>query len=133
MDALYALEAGESLPGTYTLKGVITEVQTAYSAEFKNVSVVIKVAGHEDRPVLCYRLEGEGADKIQAGDTITVKGTLKNYNGTREFNAGCTILEVQYADRPQPPTGDTVSAAVFACVIVIALAAAFVARKKREF
>ena len=94
MDALYALEAGESLPGTYTLKGVITEVQTAYSAEFKNVSVVIKVAGHEDRPVLCYRLEGEGADKIQAGDTITVKGTLKNYNGTREFNAGCTILEV---------------------------------------
>ena len=133
MDALYALEAGESLPGTYTLKGVITEVQTAYSAEFKNVSVVIKVAGHEDRPVLCYRLEGEGADKIQAGDTITVKGTLKNYNGTREFNAGCTILEVQYADRPQPPTGDTVSAAIFACVIVIALAAAFVARKKREF
>ena len=44
-----------------------------------------------DKPIQCYRLKGEGADIIGEGDTITVTGTLKNYKGTIEFDAGCNL------------------------------------------
>lgn len=91
VNAAYALASGESMTTTSTLTGVITKVDTAYSSSFGNISVTIAVAGAEDKPILCYRLAGEGADQITIGDTITVTGTLKNYNGTIEFDAGCTL------------------------------------------
>ena len=37
-------------------------------------------------------MKGTGADVIAVGDTITVKGTLKNYSGTKEFDSGCTLV-----------------------------------------
>ena len=89
--AAYALKSGESLEGTYTLTGVIKAVNTAYNSTFQNVTVTIDVIGVDGKPIQCYRMEGEGADQIGTGDTITVTGTLKNYNGTIEFDAGCTL------------------------------------------
>ena len=41
----------------------------------------------------CYRLKGEGADQLAEGDVITVTGTIKNYKGTIEFDAGCTFTK----------------------------------------
>ena len=94
----YALEPGKSLDGTFTLEGVITKVDTAYSEKYKNVTVTIQVGNLKDMPIMCFRLkDGEGvnaAATIKAGDTITVTGTLKNYNGTIEFDAGCTLDKV---------------------------------------
>jgi hypothetical protein len=49
------------------------------------------VAGLENYPIMCYRLSGEGAKDLAVGDTITVTGILKNYKGTIEFDAGCTL------------------------------------------
>ena len=89
--AAYELGVGESLPYEVTLTGTIISVDTAYSAQYGNVTVTITVAGAEDKPVQCFRLKGAGADTIGVGDTITVTGTLKNYNGTVEFNSGCTL------------------------------------------
>ena len=89
--AAYALKSGESLEGTYTLTGVIKAVNTAYNSTFQNVTVTIDVIGVDGKPIQCYRMEGEGADQIGTGDTITVTGTLKNYNDTIEFDAGCTL------------------------------------------
>ena len=91
VDAAYALEAGQTLEGTHTLTGVISSVDTPYDSGYKNVTVTIKVPGKEDKPIQCFRLKGTGADVIRVGDTITVTGTLKNYNGTIEFDAGCTL------------------------------------------
>ena len=91
VNAAYALASGESMSTTSTLTGVITKVDTAYSSGYGNISVTIAVAGAEDKPILCYRMKGEGADQIVVGDTITVTGTLKNYNGTIEFDSGCTL------------------------------------------
>ena len=90
LKALYALENNATL-GTYTLTGVITSVQDAYSSQYKNITVIIVVDGYTDYPVVCYRVKGDGADKIGKGDTITVTGTLVNYNGTKEFTTPCTI------------------------------------------
>ena len=92
VDAAYSLAKGETLTsGKYTLTGVIASVDTAYSSSYKNVTVTIRVAGKEDKPIKCFRLKGTGADEIGVGDKITVTGTLMNYNGTVEFKEGCTL------------------------------------------
>ena len=91
IDAAYALKSGESLPYTCTLIGVIVRVDTKYNENYDNITVTIAVEGKEDKPIMCYRLEGAGADYIGVGDTITVTGTLNNYKGTVEFAVGCTL------------------------------------------
>ena len=94
MDALYALKDGETIEGDYKLTGTINKIETPYHSDFKNVSVVIIVDGYGSKPVLCYRLEGTGADTIKVGDTITVSGGLKNYKGTYELTQGCKLLKI---------------------------------------
>lgn len=91
VEAAYALEVGAALEGAQTLTGIITKVDTAYSADYKNVTVTIAVNGIASKTIQCFRLKGDGADSIAVGDVITVTGVLKNYNGTIEFDAGCTL------------------------------------------
>lgn len=92
--AAYALEKGASLDKAYTLTGVISKINTAFSSQYNNISVTIIVDGDTEHPILCYRLKGDGADGLNPGDTITVTGTLTNYNGTIEFGQGCTLDDV---------------------------------------
>ena len=92
--AAYALAEGESLDGTYTLTGEITEIKDIYNPTFGNISVWIEVEGYPEMPILCYRLAGEGADKLLVEDIITVTGSITNYKGTVEFKQGCTLDNV---------------------------------------
>jgi len=101
--AAYALKNGESMDYEVTLTGEITMINTPYSEEYKNITVTIAVEGAEDMPIECYRLKGDGADELQIGDTITVTGTLKNYNGTIEFDAGCILESVVPGERVKAP------------------------------
>ncbi len=94
VNALYALEDGATLPYTATLVGTVTSIDNEYSAEYGNITVTITVAGAEDKPIQCFRLKGEGADAIAVGDALVVTGSLKNYKGTYEFDAGCTFVPV---------------------------------------
>ncbi len=91
VDAAYALEEGLSMNAPTALSGVVTEAEE-YSEKYGNITVTIVVDGLEDKPIVCFRLTGEGADKIAVGDTITVAGTIKNYKGTIEFDAGCVFI-----------------------------------------
>ena len=93
VDAAYALERNTQLDYEATLTGKVISVNEAYDAEFENVTVTIQVEGKEDKPIKCYRMKGTGADKVVKGDTITVKGTLKNYNGSVQFDTGCTMTK----------------------------------------
>ena len=104
VDAAYALEKGASLDGTQMLTGVITKVDTAYNAQYGNVTVTIQVGDKADKLIQCYRMKGTGADVIKEGDTITVSGTIKNYNGTIEFDTGCILESYKAA----PAAGTTV-------------------------
>ncbi len=94
LDIAYALQPGESTEESYTLTGVISAVNTAWSDQYQNITVTIIVDGNTEKPMMCFRLKGEGAQGLKAGDTITVTGTFTNYNGTIEFNAGCTLDEL---------------------------------------
>ena len=91
----YALGAGESMDGEVQLTGVVGTIDTVYSSDYSNITVTILCDGYEDYPIMCYRLTGEDLDEVAAlapGDTISVRGTLTNYNGTIEFSAGALLI-----------------------------------------
>ena len=87
----YKLQDGEAQEVAKTITGTISTIDTAWSEDYQNITVTIVVAGLESYPIMCYRLSGEGAKDLAVGDTITVTGILKNYKGTIEFDAGCTL------------------------------------------
>ena len=94
--ALYAwgtVEEGAAMTRTSTMTGVIVAIPSAYSEQYGNITVNIVAAGLNDYVVQCYRLKGEGAADLKEGDVITVTGTIKNYKGTIEFDAGCTFTK----------------------------------------
>ena len=88
----YKLQDGEAQEVTKTITGTISAIDSAWSDEYQNITVIIVVGGLEDYPIMCYRLSGEGAKDLAVGDTITVTGILKNYKGTIEFDQGCTLV-----------------------------------------
>ncbi|MBO5967419.1 MAG: hypothetical protein J6S14_02840 [Clostridia bacterium] len=107
----YKLEDGKALEGTYTLTGVITKVDTAWSEQYGNITVTIQVGDLTDKLIMCYRLKGDGANALKVGDKITVTGAIKNYKGTIEFDAGCTLDAVDAVQTPtQPETPATPAA-----------------------
>lgn len=110
INAAYALEPGTAMDSTSKLTGTVTKIDTPYDDGYKNITVTIVCEGFEDKPIMCYRLKGEGAEKIAVGDLITVNGTIKNYNGTVEFDAGCALvkLEAGAGKLPEGGNGDKV-------------------------
>ena len=106
VNAAYKLEAGITMDGTFRLFGTITKIDTAYNPSYKNITVTIQVGDLADKPIMCYRLAGEGAENLKVGDKITAEGKIKNYNGTIEFDAGCTLdLVIKgEAETPEAPS-----------------------------
>lgn len=102
VEAAFSLAAGETLPGgNYTLTGEITEVNTAWSDQYSNITVTISV---NDKEIECYRLvSGTNTDAsvLKVGDTITVTGTIKNYNGKVEFDKNCTLDAYVAGEAPE--------------------------------
>lgn len=98
VNAAYTLSGTSTLPNM-TLTGEIVKVDTAYSADFKNITVTIVAAGLFDKPIQCFRAVAANADvditELAVGNTITVTGTIKNYKGTIEFDAGNKISAVE--------------------------------------
>jgi len=92
VDYAYLLEDGMTFEDTYRLSGTITKIDTAWSEDYQNITVTIAVVGKEDKPIMCYRLKGDGAKDLKVGDVITVEGLMKNYKGTIEFDAGCILV-----------------------------------------
>ena len=98
VDAVFALEPGEKLPYSATLTGKITEIDTPYSSQYKNITVIIEVEGTTGKKALtCYRMKGDGAEDLKVGDTIAVTGILKNHKHSSgdceyKFDAGCTFI-----------------------------------------
>ena len=109
VDAAYALESGESLNGI-TLTGVIGKIDDAYSEKYGNITVTIVIDNRVNQPIQCFRLKGEGCDTLAVGDKITVTGNIVNYNGTIEFNSGCTL------DSKTTATAEEIAIAKFAFV-----------------
>lgn len=92
VDFAYAIEDGVLTEDSYRLFGTISAIDTEWSDEYQNITVSIVAEGREDKPIMCYRLTGEGSKDLKVGDAITVEGQLTNYKGTIEFNKGCILV-----------------------------------------
>ena len=92
LDAAYKLEAGAAMPATTALEGEIVKIDTPWNDQYGNITVTIVCDGKTEQPIMCYRLKGEGAATLAVGDKIGVFGTIKNYKGTIEFDAGCQVI-----------------------------------------
>ncbi len=91
VEEAYALANGKRMPGEYTLTGKISSIEKAWSEDYQNISVTIRIEGCGSKTVRCYGLTGEGAKDLRIGDEITVTGVLKKYNGRVEFDTGCRL------------------------------------------
>ena len=80
LTAVEGLEAGAATEVQYYTTGVVTEIGQGGSY-YKNVYFT-----DGENTMLIYTLNPmEGMAELQVGDTITVFGFIKNYNGTIEF------------------------------------------------
>lgn len=90
-----ALEDGTPV----VLKGTVTAIDTAWSDQYKNISVYVE--DEEGNKLLLYRL----STNVVVGDVITVKGTVGSYNGAKQIAQGATAeitdhieIEVAYPE-----------------------------------
>ena len=99
-EALDLIKAGQE-PAVY-VKGTVCRIQEI-STSYGNATYFISDNGkYEDGKWLeiyrGYWLEGEKftkGDEISVGDIVVVSGTLKDYNGTPEFNTGSQVISVE--------------------------------------
>ncbi|MBO7504074.1 MAG: hypothetical protein J6U38_06875 [Clostridia bacterium] len=101
LEAAAALAVGETLEGgPYELTGTVTEIVEEYSDKYGNITFKMSVLDYE---IEGYRIKngtsitaGEGVEILGVGDTVTLKGDIKNYNGTIEFVQNSTLEDIEY-------------------------------------
>lgn len=94
VDECYALADGETLDNV-TLTGKIVKIVSGVNPQYNSMRFTIAVEGCEDKPILCYNIKGDKvSNDICVGDTATVNGVVKNYQGTIEFDTDCVLVEL---------------------------------------
>ena len=84
----FELGRNETTPYIAQLTGKVFTIDTPYDDQYGSITVTITVGG---KKIKCYQMKGDGTDKVKVGDTITVKGVIKNFyyedsdKGTVEF------------------------------------------------
>ena len=109
LEQAYALAPNATMEGTHTLTGTVTNVKSTGEGE---ACLTFVVKGYDQYPMYCYWLKGEEAGNLKVGDIITVTGTIKNYEGTVEYDkanldAVIKAPEEEKPDTPVNPDGPT--------------------------
>lgn len=78
---------------TYTCKGMITSIASAYSSSYGNISFWMADLNDSSKQLEAYRcvVDGKTGPKLVPGTIVTVTGFLTRYGSTYEFASGCTI------------------------------------------
>lgn len=100
-EAIAAIDAGTGVTGVYAT-GIVSEIVTAYSSQYGNISYNISADGTTDGDQLqAYRgksYNGENftsEDDIQEGDVVVIYGNLVKYNSTYEFGANNQLVSLE--------------------------------------
>lgn len=102
-EARAAIDEGGDVTGVYA-EGYVSKIVTAFNSQYNNVSFNISADGLQSGDQLQgYRTAVTSADDVAVGDKVVLKGNLKKYNSTYEFDAGNTI-----ESRVQPTAVDSV-------------------------
>ncbi len=92
MQAVANLESGASMSQEVVVKGIVSQVKNDLNPDFGNLSYYISDNGKTTEQFYVYRglgLNGEkftSNEQVAIGDVVVVQGTVKNYNGTLEFD-----------------------------------------------
>lgn len=85
----FALGKNKTTPYIAQLTGTVMSIDKEYNEQYGSVTVTIMVS---DKRIKCYNMKGTGTNLVKAGDTITVRGVIKNFyydesdsSGTVEF------------------------------------------------
>ncbi len=103
-EARAVIDAGTGLTGVY-VKGIVSEIVTAYSSQYGNISYNISVDGSTTADQLqAYRGKSYNGDKftsennIEVGDQVVIYGDLKKYNSTYELDANNKLISNDHKD-----------------------------------
>ena len=78
-------------------KGVVTEIVTVWNSQYKNVSFNISNDGGTT-VIQAFRCKSEAEDYVLVGDEVVVKGKVKMYGTTPEFDASCEIVSLKQGE-----------------------------------
>lgn len=109
------LSSSESISNVY-VKGIISEITTAYNSSYHNISFKISADGlTSSEQFIVYRASASSATTFEVGDAVLMKGTLVNYNGnTPEFSAGATGEFILKTPTFSPDGGSATSVSISA-------------------
>ena len=92
-EARTAIDNGSTASDIYVV-GIISEIVTAFNSTYHNVSFNMSDDGLSTSDQFqAFRAVASSADEYAVGDGVIMKGTLKKYNSTYEFDAGCTKVD----------------------------------------
>ena len=99
-DAKRVIDVMETAEGVYA-KGLVSEIVTAYNSEYGNITYNISVDGTTTGDQLqAYRGKSynganfTSAEDIKVGDEVVIKGTLKKYSTTYEFDENNQLVSL---------------------------------------
>ena len=103
-DARAAIDANAGLTDVYAT-GIVTEIPTAWSTEYSNITFnFVDAEGDADflQAYRCVSTDAADASTVAVGDVVVVKGTLKKYGTTYEFGQGCQLISLTHPAVPDP-------------------------------
>ena len=69
--------------------------ESPYDQAYKNITVVISVDGYASKPIICYRMKGDGVENLKVGDTYQF-GTYEQDN---DLSNGKETIEWRILDK----------------------------------
>lgn len=84
---------------TYTIRGYVTAIQTAYNPTYGNISFWMADTQNGGKVLEAYRCTAEASAVPNVGDYVEVTGNLTKYGSTPEFASGCSC-QVIYTSAP---------------------------------
>lgn len=102
-DARDAIDAGDGLTGVYAT-GIVTAIPTEWNTKFNNITFNFIDEGGSDflQAFRCVSTDNADASEVAVGDIVVVKGNLKEYNGTYEFDAACELVSLTHPTSTDP-------------------------------
>ncbi len=99
-----AIDAGSGTSNVYAT-GIVSEIVTAYSSQYSNVTFNFSTDGTTTSDQLqAFREKSTYSSTVKVGDTVVVYGSLTKYNSTYEFGANCEITSLTPAPVPETVT-----------------------------
>ena len=106
LDEAANLAANATLSGDRTLTGTIKTILEPYTDEYKNISFILTDGIAE---IEVHRGKGTGIENLTVGDSVTVTGTIKNYNGEKiEFDKPTLVVNSTGGTTPDNPNNPPV-------------------------